>query len=536
METPSRRSTWRAACLLSGAVLAGAVGCAVVPTAAQSGPVRFTVDSSQRARSISPYIYGSNAPDWGGRSRHLTFTRLGGNRWTAYNWENNASNAGSDYMHQNDAFLGGGDTPGEAVRTRVAAAQQAGAACLVTVPMAVYVAADKNGGGDVNQTPDYLNTRFERSLPRKGAPFAVPPDRADHRVYQDEFVHWLRGAFPQAGQGSTPALFYSLDNEPDLWSATHARIHPQKVTYAELLQRSVEYAGAIKAADPAGRIFGPASYGWNGYVTLQNAPDANGRDFLDFYLDGMRAAEARSGKRLLDVLDLHYYPEATGGGVRITEANTTPGVVEARLQATRSLWDPGYTEKSWITQYVTQGPLRLIPRMTEKIARHYPGTKLALTEYTFGAGGHISGGVAEADALGIFGRDGLWAAAWWEVPGGREFVDGALAMYRDYDGHGGSFGDTSVQAETNSIERATVYASVFQSTPDRMVLVAINKTDAPLRAEITINHSKPLGHADVYQLTAAASVPKQGESLSLNGKSLPYTLPAMSVSTLVLRP
>jgi len=46
--------------------------------------------------------------------------RAGGNRFTAYNWENNASNAGRDYMFQNDAYLvmssSTGDEPGDALR------------------------------------------------------------------------------------------------------------------------------------------------------------------------------------------------------------------------------------------------------------------------------------------------------------------------------------------------------------------------------------------------------------------------------------
>ena len=37
-------------------------------------------------------------------------------------------------------------------------------------------------------------------------------------------------------------IFYSLDNEPDLWSHTHARIHPKKLTYAEMIARTTEYA------------------------------------------------------------------------------------------------------------------------------------------------------------------------------------------------------------------------------------------------------------------------------------------------------
>jgi hypothetical protein len=50
-----------------------------------------------------------------GRPANLTLSRSGGNRMTAYNWETNASNAGSDYYNENDSFLGGGNTPNGAV-------------------------------------------------------------------------------------------------------------------------------------------------------------------------------------------------------------------------------------------------------------------------------------------------------------------------------------------------------------------------------------------------------------------------------------
>ncbi len=320
------------------------------PTPAPAGSVRFTIDSGASRHPISPYIYGMNQPDWAGRSRGLRLGRIGGNRLTAYNWETNASNAGADYRHQNDDYLGGGDVPGEAVRPHVARAHAAGASMIVTVPMAGYVSADKAPSGDVNQTPDYLSVRFLESRAARGRGFSYPPDTGDRVVYQDEFVAWLESAFPDARRDPSRALFYSLDNEPDLWASTHARIRPTgKVTYAEMVQRTEEYASAIKAVAPWALVFGPVSYGWQGFVRLQDAPDHGGRDFLDFYLDSMRDAEGRARRRLLDVLDLHWYPEARGGGVRITEASNAPDVAAARVQAPRSLWDPGYAENSWIS-------------------------------------------------------------------------------------------------------------------------------------------------------------------------------------------
>ena len=138
----------------------------------------FRIDSSQSRRFIHATIYGTNAPQWNGHSRWLTLARVGGNRLTAYNWENNASNAGSDWFHQNDDLMGGGNVPGEAMRRPVEAAFAAGAAIVMTVPIAGYVAADKNGGGDVNQTPNYLRRASSARCRARGARSRSRPTRA----------------------------------------------------------------------------------------------------------------------------------------------------------------------------------------------------------------------------------------------------------------------------------------------------------------------------------------------------------------------
>ncbi len=499
--------------------------------------VQMQIDDSRTRVAISPYIYGTNSPDWKGSAKELTLTRVGGNRWTAYNWETNASNAGNDYHFQNDGFLGGDDIAGEAVRKPVAAAFDAGASIIVTVPMAGYVSADKKGDGDVRKTPDYLHTRFLRSLPRKGGPFAYPPDTADKVVYEDEFVAFLERTFPNAHKDPQRTLFYCLDNEPALWSSTHAEVHPEPLTYKELMQRSLDFASAIKAVAPQALVFGPVCYGWQGFQTLQDAPDAAGRNFLDFYLAGMRDAERTSGKRLLDVLDIHWYPEARGGGRRITEASAAPETVRARLQAPRSLWDPDYREDSWIVNDAIHEPIRLLPRLKEQIARQYPGTRLAITEYNYGGGSDISGGIAEADVLGIFGREGVFAAALWPSGADERFVYGGFAMYRDYDGHGGKFGNVSVAAQTSDVERSSVYASEDEKGPARMVITAINKTDQPLPAELHVQSRTAFRRMDIYRLTSASSAPQPAGSREINsGEPIRETLPPMSVSTLVLRP
>jgi hypothetical protein len=483
------------------------------------------IDCTKPIGPISPYVYGTNTNDWSGPSKYLTLGRQGGNRMTAYNWENNASNAGSDWQHQNDAFLGGGDKPGEVPRAAVASAQAAAKAFVVTVPMAGYVAADKNGDGDVNKTPNHLEVRFRKNAPRKSGTLSYPPSLTDRFVYQNEFVHWLEGTF----QPRRAPIFYSLDNEPDLWTGTHDRIRPQKLTYAELVERTVDFASAIKEQAPKGLVFGPVSYGWNGYTSLQDAPDANGRDFLDFYLESMLNAERTKGRRLLDVLDVHWYPEARGGGNRVTENVDNEAIREARMHAPRSLYDPYYVERSWITDVIKE-PIRLLPRLKLKIANGYPGTKLAITEYNYG-GSDISSAIAQADAVGAFGREGLFAAAWWHLGQDPKYVFAAFDAYRNYDGKGAAFGDLALRTSTPAFADVPVYASTFVQRERGVVLVLINRTKRPQNRRLALTGFNPKSWRQFVLDESGPAV-----KLRTTGKGVPnLVLPALSVSTVELK-
>jgi len=510
--------------------------------------VDLTIDATSVGRPISPLIYGYNAIRDPG-ARGVTLLRAGGNRFTAYNWENNASNAGADFMFQNDGFLvtaaTNPDAPGEALRPMLQTAAQIGATAIVTLPIVDHVAKDKLGDGDVASSgADYLNTRFVKNLPTRGAPPApdtlagFSPDPSDDTVYQDEFVAWLGQNF------SNVPLMFSLDNEPDLWSQTHKEVHPLPVTYDELVKRNTDTARAVKAVKADAAVLGFVSYGWQGYVSLQNAPDSGKGNFIDYYLERLKAAELAEGKRLVDYLDLHWYPEATGIGasgaaVRVVFGanDTSPGVIEARVQAPRSLWDPGYHEKSWIAGAAGGGSISLIPRIEDQIARNYPGTKLSFTEWNYGGGGHISGAVATADVLGIFGREGVGLATVW--PNGNEpFTEAGLAIFGSYDGAGARFGDTSIAAETSSIYSSSVYASVDAVNPARMVIVAINKRAETTSATLTVKTS-PDGSAGptaamVWVLAGTSATIQPGPPLMASpAGTFEYDMPALSVSVLV---
>ncbi len=542
------------------------------PTRADADSVlTFRVNTARR-HPVSRFIYGLNfATDrgsWGGAEppAGITFSRMGGNRLSAYNWETNYSNAGSDYRYQNDQLLSSSTAPGEAVRSRAAAAFARGAAFMATVPMLPYVAGDACGcdvGTDDAGRARRLATHFRQNLPARGAPFAAAPDTGDRAVYQDEFVAWATRTFPGAAGDSVRRLVFALDNEPDLWHGTHKEVQsdlgddpraPRLQTYDAFIDETIAYARAVKRVAPEATVFGPAVATYTGMVTLGRHPkddptygDWRTSPFLDVYLDRLRAAERSEGRRLVDVLDVHWYPAASNGR-EVTDdfAPQDSATVEARLQAPRSLWDPTYDERSWVTK-VTGGPVRLLPRLREQVAAHYPGTKLAVTEYSYGRGGDVAGGVAQADVLGIFGREGVYAAALWPHAGlaaepyagdGRRayaYTFGAFRMFVDYDGAGGRFGDTGVEATTSDAEASSAYASL--DARGRVVVVAINKRRRPRPVRIRVEHPAALRTARVYTLTAAGPAPARGPDAGVGpANTLAYTMPALSVSTLVLAP
>jgi len=477
--------------------------------------VNFTINAQQNVQPISPFIYGvnQNLPGY----NNPTYFRLGGDRWTAYNWVTNASNAGSDYNYSNDDYLGGGSTPGGAVMPTLSNAYSLDAGTLLTIPMNGLVSADENGPVNIND-PTRFTTRFKPEEPAKNAPFTLTPDPNAPVVYEDEFVNWVKTNYPYGTTDPNRPISFELDNEPDSWSTTHPEVHPNAVTYAELLSDTIAYSTAIKNVEPNALIYGPVNFGWPGMVSLNNASDSGADgNFLDYYLSQMNLASQKAGKRLVDVLDIHWYPVAGG------------------IQAPRSLWDPTYNEDDYITQYYTNGPIELIPRLQAQIAQYYPGTKISISEYNYGSGTSITGAIMEADALGIFGKEGLYSANEWELLSNENYIGAAFNMFRDYDGNGGTFGNVSVSAVTSDVADTSVYASLDSANPYHMVLVAINKTAAAISTAFSFLQSQAFAQAEIYQLTGAAANPVFAGTVGLtNSASMAYTMPASSVSTINL--
>jgi hypothetical protein len=80
----------------------------------------------------------------------------------------------------------------------------------------------------------------------------------------------------------------------------------------------------------------------------------------------------------------------------------------------------------------TDGGLEILPKLKQSIADFYPGTKLAVTEYDFGGRDDVSGAIAQADALGAFGQQGVHLATYF---GDVEAYIAGFKIFRNYDGN-----------------------------------------------------------------------------------------------------
>jgi hypothetical protein len=242
----------------------------------------------------------------------------------------------------------------------------------------------------------------------------------------------------------------------------------------------------------------------------------------------------------VEVYDFHWYSEATDGSgnrvINLSGPTLTDAQVQAIVQSPRSLWDTTFTENSWITTDVLGGPIYILGRLQSRIASENPGMKISITEYENGGWEHIAGMIAQADNLGIFGAQNVFAASFWPPSGTYSYAIAGFRAFRDFDGANSNFGDTSVQATSSNVQNVVVYASTDSTNPGRVVFVAINRSTS---SQVTaINGLTLSGTAHLYQMTASSAqnqspiVPVAAGTMPATGSSLTITLPALSVTTI----
>jgi hypothetical protein len=526
-----KTAAFLAACVVTGCALTAPMNS--IPQAAVNAAdgydMKITVDLKGEKKEISPLIYGVNQYTTPLKDVKTNSVRQGGNRMTAYNWETNASNAGSDWKHSSDTNLSESDDPADCVQqlSKDAAKNNVGYK-LTTLQLAGYVSADKKG--TVTEEEKAPSDRWNKVVLTKGSDFAETPDLTDGVVYMDEYVNYIIKKLGDS-KSKTGIQGYSLDNEPVLWNDTHSRMHPEPVTIEELKTKSIEMAKNVKKLDPNAEVFGPALYGYTAFDHLDDddqhdewekvKAENNYHWYLDSYLDDMHKASEECGTRLLDVLDIHYYSESARKGA------------EDRVQSVRTLYEKGFVENSWIGQWCMEN-VPILPTIQASIDKYYPGTKLGISEYNFGGGDDTSGTIAQVEALGCYADQGVYFATLW---GGEPFIVSGINLYTNYDGKGGCFGDTLIPAKSEDVSKSSTYAAV-NAKDDSTVTVMVTNKNMTEKENATIdlkNAEKDYKSAAVYAIYGDDEKIKLIDVIKdVKDNSVSVDLPAFSAAMVVV--
>jgi Glycoside hydrolase family 44 len=436
-----------------------------------SKPAMLSVDCRAAGHRISPYIYGIAGPI---SDLSATASRWGGNPTTRYNWQlRNANNVGKDWYFENGKASD--------YREFLSFNRSRQVFSALTIPIIGWVAKDNNSVGFPISTygPQRTHDPYRADAGDGIRPDGVPirpgsPTLTSVPAPPEMMQKWVEAITREDRPSRARSVgMYILDNEPNLWNTTHRDVHPDPLTYEELLDRTIRYGTAIRAADPDALIAGPAEWGWTGYfysaqdvakgINLRPDRFAHGdMPLLPWYLKQLQEYEQKTGLKVLDVLDVHFYPQAD----KVYGTASDSASASLRLRSTRSLWDPSYKDESWINDTI-----RLIPRLKEWISQNYPGLKISIGEYNFGGEQHISGALALAEVLGRFGTEGVDYAFYWFMPPKNSPAAWAFRAYRDFDGKGGHFLSRSMK--TLMTTGVSLFASRDESG-QHLVLVALN--------------------------------------------------------------
>ena len=518
------------------------------------GQIQVTIDAMAEVKVISPYLYGRNNsfsstdPNWTLPPEDLVrlrdagvrfFRESGGNNSTKYNWR---KKLGSHPDWYNNVYFNNWDQAAQALQKYFPAAQ--GMWAFQLLGYAAKTTSANFADWDYNRSQWWEGVN--QNLAGGGVPNATgtkAKTEGDIGLYlekwdADSSVAILDHWFGPTGIGlkQEGIRYWNMDNEPEIWSCTHDDVMPKQVSPQEFIQRYITLAKKARARFPDIRLVGPVTanewqwYNWDGRPVTENGKTY---PWLEYFIKALAEEQKKSGLRLLDVLDIHFYPstQKTADVVQLHRVFFDRNYIfpEANgVKTSNGGYDNTLTREyifarcnDWLTQYMGEGH----------------GVTLGLTET--GIDNSISASVTAvwyASHLGEFMKNNVelftpwsWKPGMWEV----------LHLQSRYNQ------THSVQAVSGNEELVSAYPSV-NAAKDSMTVVLINRSpDQSQPVKVQLGHFMPLQEqTQMYTLSQLPATETfisdtqnalKKSAISVAGNVINVTLPPMSVSSVMLR-
>ncbi|HTA62748.1 MAG TPA: glycoside hydrolase family 44 protein [Bacteroidia bacterium] len=519
-----------------------------------SQTVNIQVDAAAGRKNISPYIYGRNnsisddpnsptpAATWKlMRDAGLRYTREnGGNNATKYNWRKKISSHPDWY---NNCYAHNWDYAAKTLQDSMPNTQGMWAFQLIG-----YAASNLNNNFNdygYNGSNSWGGTC--QNLAGGGVPNSAGTCSAttngNTSLYLENWTadsttnilnHWFGSG--SLGYTTTNKIYWSMDNEPDGWNYTHDDVMPTLPTAENFMQLYFAVAKKARAKFPNIKLTGPVPesewqwYNWNNSKITVSGQSYN---WLEFFIKRCAEEQTASGIRLLDVIDIHSYPNETNDadvvqGHRIY-FDTTYRYPGANGVKTTSLsgWDTSITKEyifgrvnKWLTQYMG--------------ANH--GVTCGVSEYAINSTTPNIIANAYASTLGTFADNGVeffspwtWNIGMWET----------MHLFSRY---GKSTRIQSISSNENDI---SAYSSI-NTANDSVTIILVNRNLTSSHAtNISLsNFSITTGTYNTLQIKNLPSTETfvshtnnalHTSTVSVASNSLSVSLPALSTTAIVLK-
>jgi hypothetical protein len=289
--------------------------------------VRIDIDFTKDLTPVSPYIYGKNnvlpssyLSSGNGdiikaREAGVRFVRQGGgNNSTKYNWRLKLSSHPDWY---NNVYSNDWDAAAKNLFTQLPGVQG-----MWSFQLLGKVAANKNNNfNDWAYNSSKWWNGVGQNLAGGGQPNKAGGNKALVEGNPDLYLmdwpadstvaildHW----FGNKGLGYNKKFlqYWNMDNEAEIWSGTHDDVMKTQLPAEEFMQLYFKVAKAARAKYPDIKLVGPVPanewqwFRWDSGITSEG----KSYPWLEYFIKRIAEEEKATGIKLLDVLDIHYYP------------------------------------------------------------------------------------------------------------------------------------------------------------------------------------------------------------------------------------
>lgn len=512
----------------------------------QISAVEIIVDASSKRKPISPYIYGRNNSLSDNSSSPLSqsdwefyrqagvrmFREGGGNNSTKYNWRRKLSSHPDWY---NNVYRHDWDYAAQSLEENMP-----GTRGMWSFQLIGYAAANRDN--NFNDW-EFNGSQWWEGVTNNWAGGGGPEEgEGDPNLYlmpwpPDSTVGILDQWFGDGGLDLDESMFqyWSMDNEVEIWSGTHDDIMPVQISAEAFMNIYFDVAKKARVKFPDIKIVGPVPanewqwYNWNNSkITYQNARYT----WLEYFIKRIADEQAASGIRLLDVLDIHFYPYENDPEnivrlhrVWFDENYNYPGANGVKVSG------PGEWDNKITKEYIFK---RCRDWMEEHLGIDH-GVGLSVSEMGIQSNDPNIVAIWYASTLGVFADNGVkiftpwhWKTGMWEV----------LHLFSRY----------AQDINVSSVSDLETYVSAYSSINtnlDSMTIILVNRSLSEVQDVTVFMNNFSIGNGAytslmLYNLPGNETFESHTNNaleagiVTVQDDSFTISLPALSITAVIL--